>query len=131
MRFITLICIMGLIGPQCVFSGVSGTGGWGGGAGSGLGGGVDQEKSETSARIHLLDWRVMRAAGSNPRPRPPPGCFDCVAWRGRGLRLLNQPPFNPKCAVTVGPNRTSHLFTTEELEAQRGPAHTACSLAEG
>lgn len=27
------------------------------------------------------------------------------------------PSFNPKCAVTVGPNCTSHLFTMEELQA--------------
>lgn len=35
-----------------------------------------------------------------------------------GPRQTEQTPsFNLKCAVTVGPNRTSHLFTTEELEA--------------
>lgn len=41
-RFITPICIMGLIGPQCVFSGVSRNGEGEGGRGRGD---VDQEKA--------------------------------------------------------------------------------------
>lgn len=65
-RFITPICIMGLIGPQCVFSGVSRNGE---GEGWSWQGGCRSRKSETSARIHLLDWLVMRAAGSPPPAR--------------------------------------------------------------
>ncbi|CAB1434726.1 unnamed protein product [Pleuronectes platessa] len=35
-----------------------------------------------------------------------------------GPRHAEQTPsFNPKCALTVGSNRTSHLLTTKELEA--------------
>lgn len=35
--------------------------------------------------------------------------------------------FNPKHAVAVGPNCSSHLFTIEELEAGRSPLRP-CSV---
>lgn len=112
---------MGLIGPLCVFSGVgekeSGGGSWQGEYRS--------RQSETSARIHLLDWLVTGAAGSPPPPShttPPTPCRDVlITWPlgegGQGGRSEQISSFKPKCAVTVGPNCTSHLFNMEELEA--------------
>lgn len=84
-QFITPICIMGLIGPQCTFSGV-GEQEWEGGSWQGE---YRSRKSGTSARMHLLDWLVMGAAGS-----PPPGCFDNMA-SGAGGRGNRPPPLAP------------------------------------
>ena len=50
-RFMTPICIMGLIGPQCVFSDV-GEQEWEGGLWQGE---YRSSKSEKTARIHLPD----------------------------------------------------------------------------